>query len=397
MGISLLLLLFTCSIVCGQNSKKASAQEKVGMNFIHTDWDKAKELAKKENKYIVADVYAYWCGPCKKMDRETFVNPKVADFYNKNFISFKIDMGRDENKAMNSVFKVQAFPTVVYYNPDGEEVYRFKGFRPPQMFLQEGKKALFDNAKYAEYQEQFKNGKKSEDFLYEFITFMGYGGKTDKDVIDTYLKKQSKKDLLNEKNMELIYGSVQNSDSPFFKLLLDNKTAYEEKYGHDEVNLQLRNIALNDLRKALADKDEKRFKQSIDVVEHITLDGKELLKLQMQLEYYVKMEDWKKYAATSTDYLDNNELDQHALLNNIAWTFYENIEDKEQLAKAEKWIRDAIQLRREYNYLDTLAALLFKQGKKEEGMEMAQNAIELAKKTRKNPKPTHDLIKKYTD
>ena len=36
------------------------------------DYDKAVELAKKENKKIFVKWWANWCAPCKVMDKETF-------------------------------------------------------------------------------------------------------------------------------------------------------------------------------------------------------------------------------------------------------------------------------------------------------------------------------------
>ncbi len=68
------------------------------------------------------------------------------------------------------------------------------------------------------------------------------------------------------------------------------------------------------------------------------------------------------------------------MLNSIAWNFYEKVEDKEALQKAEGWASKACELEKNYANLDTYAAVLYKVGKKDLALQMANKAIEIAKK-----------------
>ena len=43
------------------------------------------EKSKIEPRPIFVDVYTDWCGWCKKMDRDTFQNPKVVAYMNKQY------------------------------------------------------------------------------------------------------------------------------------------------------------------------------------------------------------------------------------------------------------------------------------------------------------------------
>lgn len=402
--ICFLLIMGFLSLNAFAQGKKAvdshtlttAKEDHKGIDFNY-DWEEVKKMAKEQNKYIFADVYASWCGPCKKLIRETFPNERVGDFYNENFINFKVDMNKPENKSMNSIFRVRAFPTLIYYNPDGEEVYRYMGFRPAESFIREGRRALFDEEVLAQYEEDYKikKNKKSSKFLAEYINYMNNGGVIKSDVVETYLKLQSKKDLTSATNTDLIFDATLDVNSPFFKVLQENKAHFEKEKGVFETNMKIRNMAIMNVQAAIEDKDDAKFEQSIAIIEGLTLDNKEMLNFQLKLDYYLRMENWNAYKNTANDYLADNELENHSLLNNIAWNFYEQIDDKEDLAKAEGYARAAIKIKSQYNNHDTLAALLFKQGKTEEGKERADKAINIAKATKKNFKATLDLLKKY--
>lgn len=53
--------------------------------------EEAVELSEKDGKKIFIDLYTDWCGWCKKMDRQTFNNPKVANMLNEHFHPVKFN------------------------------------------------------------------------------------------------------------------------------------------------------------------------------------------------------------------------------------------------------------------------------------------------------------------
>lgn len=63
------------------------AQEKV--NWV--SFEKAIEANKKDPKPFLVDIYTDWCGWCKKMDRDTYANPVIAKYINKNYHAVKMD------------------------------------------------------------------------------------------------------------------------------------------------------------------------------------------------------------------------------------------------------------------------------------------------------------------
>ena len=58
-------------------------------------WLSLEEATKASNanpeKPILFNVYTSWCGYCKKLDKETFVNPSVVKYVNENYIPVKFN------------------------------------------------------------------------------------------------------------------------------------------------------------------------------------------------------------------------------------------------------------------------------------------------------------------
>jgi thioredoxin-related protein len=79
-------------------SKKQSSGEASTSNSTIT-WltvDEAEKLTNKEGKMYFVDLYTDWCGWCKVMDKKTFTDPQVIDYFNKNFHAVKFNAEQRE-------------------------------------------------------------------------------------------------------------------------------------------------------------------------------------------------------------------------------------------------------------------------------------------------------------
>ncbi len=82
--LGLLLLLAATSFKPeGKNAKSE------GIKWLTLE--EAAVQTKKQPKKIFIDVYTDWCGWCKKMDQNTFSDPKVVAYVSKNFYAVKLD------------------------------------------------------------------------------------------------------------------------------------------------------------------------------------------------------------------------------------------------------------------------------------------------------------------
>ena len=49
------------------------------MNFFEGSFEEALEEAKIQDKLIFVDAFTTWCGPCKRMKKNVFPEPKSVD------------------------------------------------------------------------------------------------------------------------------------------------------------------------------------------------------------------------------------------------------------------------------------------------------------------------------
>lgn len=113
-----------------------------GIQFLESDWSKALEQAKKQNKPIFLDAYASWCGPCKLLKRNTFSKKEAGDFFNEHYINIAIDMEKGDGPALAQKFYVDAYPTLIIADKSGNIVTYTKGYMNAGQLIEFGRYGL---------------------------------------------------------------------------------------------------------------------------------------------------------------------------------------------------------------------------------------------------------------
>ena len=118
--------------------------------------EEAVEMAEKDGKKIVVDVYTDWCGWCKVMDRQTYGNQKIADYINQNFHAVKFDAEGKESLSINGksykfvnqgrrgyheyaawlLAGQMSFPSTTFLDSDHSLIGNIPGFIKPGQFSQ---------------------------------------------------------------------------------------------------------------------------------------------------------------------------------------------------------------------------------------------------------------------
>lgn len=113
-----------------------------GIQFFKGSWEEALAKSKKEQKPIFLDIYATWCGPCKKMAKYTFSDKEVATYYNANFINLSLDGEKDLGGVLANQYGIKAYPALLFVNADGKLIHQFSGYHNSNQFLKLGNQVL---------------------------------------------------------------------------------------------------------------------------------------------------------------------------------------------------------------------------------------------------------------
>lgn len=100
--------------------------------WIWNDPDGALARARQEGKPVLVDFWAGWCVWCKKMDEQTYTDPRVKAAM-RGYVLLKIDV--DKMPAFQKQFRADGLPTTVVLDPSGKEVRRVVGYQAPDEFL----------------------------------------------------------------------------------------------------------------------------------------------------------------------------------------------------------------------------------------------------------------------
>ncbi len=103
--------------------------------FIDGDLAAALQKAKASDKLVMIDFMAEWCGPCKMLDRTTWKDESVVTSVQDKAVAVKVDV--DKQGGLASEYGIRSLPTVVFTNSEGEELFRFIGYRDAEGFLRE--------------------------------------------------------------------------------------------------------------------------------------------------------------------------------------------------------------------------------------------------------------------
>lgn len=98
-----------------------------------TDWDKARQIAKEQNKRILIILTgSEWCAPCKKMDKNVIQNNEFQNYVSQNLIVFLVDIPGNVIDLDSSIYKkyqkfeekyeTKRLPSLVLTESDGMRI-----------------------------------------------------------------------------------------------------------------------------------------------------------------------------------------------------------------------------------------------------------------------------------
>ncbi|MHA4893551.1 thioredoxin family protein [Pedobacter sp. PWIIR3] len=412
-------------------------------NSQNLNWASIKEKAKKNGKYIFVDCYATWCAPCKWMDQNILVDKTVVDYLDKHFITLKVQMDKtpkDDNqikawyadaKMLEKDFQVVAFPTYLFFSPDGKIVHRIEGTVPsPKEFIKRAGMSM--DAKHQLYGILENIGTNLTDSA-TLVTAIKSAAEIRKyelaDSLAGYFIKLVN-DPWSHDNLQIILPVIRYSSGSSFKWLMANSEKVNKQYGRaDASEIAISKIIYREYLEALFKDSPERDKQwsviKSEIAERyrglpetiwpILFDhyNSQIYRYEVSMPYFKTNEeiDWKafrgllqnKYKGVDVDetiakvmpdyysakkqgnksadamlkYLRIKKDLSDEKINDLIWNYvFMQADDKNILQKGLK-VSDAVIRRNpeETNYQDTYANILYRMGKKDLAIKKEKEAM----------------------
>jgi len=127
----MVMCLVFCSAIASAPCHAAEVQP-IGNSIVWVkDFAAAVKQAKAENKMIMVDCWSEQCTWCKVFDTTTLADKKVVEA-SRRFVNVKVN--GDKSREFMSRYRIAGYPTTLFLDGDGRELYRAVGMQPPGLF-----------------------------------------------------------------------------------------------------------------------------------------------------------------------------------------------------------------------------------------------------------------------
>jgi thioredoxin-related protein len=364
------------------------------IDFLKGSFEEATTQAKAEKKLIFIDAYAVWCGPCKMMDRNTFNDPELAEYFNENFVNFKLDVEKGEGPALSGKFGVNAMPTLLFVNYKGKVISKTIGYRGPKELMKLAMKANTPANNQDQYALAYEEGSNDPEVLFHYSMNQAKAGQNYLEAAEKYFATQKTKDLYKkEQNWKAIEALTTDIDSREFQYLMQKQKKFMRKYGVQPVADKIYEVLKSYvLQAALLGNRDKMVKAVTTAQDKLKDKGQTASRLKMV--YAEARKDWKDYAQKASYHYENYIITAPKDLDKSAWIFYQHVNDEKMLNDAIQWAKQSVAIENEYYNNKTLAYLLYKTGQADEARKAANKAIKIAELNNESTAEMESLLNK---
>ena len=157
----IVLLIVICVFAAGARGE--------GIRFFKGSFQDALLQAKAENKKVFVDFYTTWCGPCQLMSGKIFPDAEVGEYFNRNFINYKINAEDKQYLPEVKHYGITAYPNMLILDAEGKILGRQLGAVDKNGFLRFAKMALKEVLPLDQLYEKYKKEKGNRELMQNML------------------------------------------------------------------------------------------------------------------------------------------------------------------------------------------------------------------------------------
>lgn len=334
------------------------------------------QRAKKEQKIVFYMLYANWCSHCNKMKETVFKEEKIAQYLNANFICAWQDAEKGQGLAMKQQFKVNAYPTFLFLDGDGQLLYAFNGEWQTDAFLAEVKLAQIPEKQLPYLEKQFRddpsNGKKCLDYLATLKK--GLERSEINAQAQHYFATQPNEQMVSETNWRIIANGVSDIGSRPFQYVLQHKADFEKVASPKRVQKKIDNIVMESLQPFIESLDTVHYFQKRTLAKSVNTPKTDSIIYRYDLQIAQKTKDWKWYAKTNRELAQKYAWNDANLLKDIATEYTKNIFNTDDLIFAVTLLNRSLEKSDSYDAAIAMAKLYRKINDQKQALAYAERA-----------------------
>lgn len=328
------------------------------------DWDQAFESARQEEKLVFLDIYATWCGPCKYLENNVYVDSLLGLYYNRNFINLKMDGESEFGRTIAGKYSLRAFPTMYYIDDSEDLIIDIVGVREAGPLLALGENVNQNGEKLSHWETAHEEGVLNYEELIEYQTLLNSLEQTERanELGSEIINTMGMVELMDPKNKDLVLGATYNLDSKVFSTIKENAEVAYEVWGEEGVEKLLSGIYNDALFEAITNKDQDLIERVIDEFIPVYTKGDSM---EIERGEYITR---KVFLANTGMWEKYESLVEHTMLSRfpgnddfLRGEAYELVNeynrDPEALSLAYNWSKEVSEMNRSFDNLLLLAYL----------------------------------------
>ncbi|WP_373331315.1 DUF255 domain-containing protein [Salmonirosea aquatica] len=221
-----------------------------GVIFYANNIDQAFVKAKAENKPVFIEIYSESCHVCQSFI-PIFKEQTVSDFYNKNFLNYKIEVTSPEFQSFLLAEKifVPSLPLLLYFDQNRNLVHLGVIEAKGEKLVEQGKLALDPGQRAASMKKRFEKGETNNQFLIDYAMYSRVTMDTimNRKAMEVYARQQPEGTYTSETNYLAVQKLLMDVENPLGTYFVNHLPAYRQQHDPTEVKNVAENLIMSSL------------------------------------------------------------------------------------------------------------------------------------------------------